>query len=613
MILRPYQQEATDAALEWIKRCTEPALIEAPTGAGKSLVASAIAGGYLALSGGKRKVLVTAPTGKLVEQNYAKWLATGNPASIYSASAGRKDMHHQVVFGTPGTIVNGITHFAGQVGMVIMDEAHGLTPTMHKIIDRLREGNKHLRVVGMTATPYRLGRGYIYESHYLRGRVPDDQTKNPYFRQLVYTIDAHHLIECGYLTVPLIGHHDEEINYDTSGLVLNRMGQWDDESVNRAFVGKGRLTSQICANFVEKTRRRMGVMIFAATRQHAKEIADSLPPQWTGVVTGDYTTKQNEATLERFERREIKYLISVEMLTTGFDAPHVDAIVIMRMTESAGLLTQIMGRGLRLHPDKADCLMLDYCGAIEKHFPDGDLFAPEIRAFGASVGEKNIPAECPTCGHVNLFSGRKNDAEYPVNQFGYYEDLAANPIMAPDGITPMPAHYGRRCEGESFVAGLLERCGYRWSCKVCPECQAENDIAAKYCSECRAEIIDPNEKLRLEEVKMQTDPFRLRVEQCGGIKVTHWPGKEGKPDTVRVQYLTESADWVSEWYSPDSESAWAKGRWNKFCTGAFGYATTREQALELAPQARCPERISFQRKTGSKFFDIKALEWPAWQ
>jgi DNA repair protein RadD len=155
---------------------------------------------------------------------------------------------------------------------------------------------------------------------------------------------------------------------------------------------------------VAQARDRRGVMFFAATVQHAQEVHASLPPELSAIVTGSTPKGERDSILRRFVSRQIKYLVNVSVLTTGFDAPHVDLIAILRKTESVGLLQQIIGRGLRLCEGKTDCLVLDYTTNLDDHCPDGDLFAPTIRAGKASDdGTGACAAECEWCGYVNEF------------------------------------------------------------------------------------------------------------------------------------------------------------------------------------------------------------------
>ena len=101
--LRSYQQEAFQSVISYIRKCYEPCLIEAATGAGKSLIIASIAEWIHTNSG--KKGLCLAPSKELITQNHKKSLATGNPASIYCASV-TKSLTHDVVFGSPRTVLN---------------------------------------------------------------------------------------------------------------------------------------------------------------------------------------------------------------------------------------------------------------------------------------------------------------------------------------------------------------------------------------------------------------------------------------------------------------------------------------------------------------------------
>src|SRR6056297_2995924 len=135
MQLRPYQKKAHDAAWQHIKTSRDTCLIEAATGAGKSHIIAALARTIHAHTG--KRVLCLAPSAELVVQNREKFLATGSKASMFSASAGGKELRHPVVFGSPLTVKNRISSFTNGYAAVIVDEAHGLTPTLKGIIEAM--------------------------------------------------------------------------------------------------------------------------------------------------------------------------------------------------------------------------------------------------------------------------------------------------------------------------------------------------------------------------------------------------------------------------------------------------------------------------------------------
>lgn len=588
MPLRWYQQEASDAVIDWIRQSIEPCLVDAATGAGKSHVIADIARRVHDISKGK-KVLCLAPSAELVEQNVDKYRATGNPASMFSASAGETCLRHSVVFGTPLTVKNKIRRFGKEFAAVIIDEAHGLTPSIKYIVDQLRELNPKLRVIGLTATPYRLGDGYIYKLDENGKPVPDrGVTDDAYFTKCVYKVAAHTLIKEGYLTPPTIGS-PQAGQYDTSGLVLNSQNKFNADDVDRAFHGHGRLTSQIVADIIAQSRGRKAVMIFAATLQHAAEVMASLPPSLSALIDGGTKKADRRRIIKAFKLGKIRYLVNVQVLTTGFDASIVDVIAIMRFTESAGLLQQIVGRGLRLHEGKYDCLILDYAGNLEKHCPDGDLFSPEIKAHKKEGSESGlINACCPDCSTDNTFSARKNTEGFEVDAQGYFIDLDGNRVMANEG--PIPAHYGRRCMGLYPVSGgTYAQCNYRWTSKRCPACMEHNDIAARYCTDCRAELIDPNEKLKLDFTRFKKDPTQIQCDRVVSWQQRKTMSRAGN-ECIRVDYVTEYRQF-SIWYMPEAKRGKPLADWRQFSDATAG-------------GENMPETITYKKDTETKMYRV---------
>ena len=592
MTLRPYQQAAVDAAVEWMKKTLAPACIEAATGAGKSHIIAEIARQIHHQT--SKRVLCLAPSAELVVQNHGKYLASGHRSSMFSASAGAKELRYSVVFGSPLTVKNRISAFkrAGADGyaLVVIDEAHGITPTVQGIVADMRQGNPNLRVLGLTATPYRLGSGWIFRED-AEGRINgEDTARDPYFAKCVYKVGARELIDQGFLTKPVIG----EINatgYDTAGLALNSRGQFDAEAVDRAYHGHGRKTAAIVADVVAQAANRQGVMFFAATVQHAREVLASLPPQLSAIVTGETPKGERDSLIRRFKARDLKYMVNVSVLTVGFDAPHVDLIAILRKTESVGLLQQIIGRGLRTSPGKTDCLVLDYTTNLEDHCPDGDLFAPVVKA-GKGGGEGGgLTCVCPICAYENSFTVNQQYLGVKTDAAGYALDLDGRQMMSDFG--PIPAHFGRRCMGmtQTGKRGEYERCGYRWTFKPCPHCEAENDIAARYCKECKGEIVDPNTRLRAEFKAFKRDPTQWQTDQV--ISMTAKEGVSAKGNkTLKVEWVTPFRQFTT-WFMPEARYQRALDQFNMWIS-----ATEDETAL--------PATVTYRKDPATNFFEIRA-------
>jgi len=604
MILRPYQEAATRAAKLWLKSSTDPCLIDAAPAAGKSFMVADLARWLRKVSGGRR-VLCLQPNAKLVVQNLEKFLMTGESASVFSASAGTKSTKNGVVFATPGTVKNSISRFcrSGQDGYcgVIIDEAHELTPTILSIIDAMRAANPNLRVIGLTGTPHRMGTGYIFRMWPDGRSNTDQQTRDPYFMKCVYRVSAREMLDQEFIT-PMEVCGINAAAYDADGIRLLPNGTANHSDVERAFVGHGRKTSAIVGDVIRQSNERGvkgGIMYFAATVQHAHEILASLPPENSALSAGDEGILRDRPATDKeivkaYRDGKIKHLVSVGKYTTGFDVSHTEVIALLRFTESASLLIQILGRAWRLHHEKPVSFLLDYAGNVNRHFPDGDIYNPEIRAKSAKSGGAPIKAHCPSCNAENEFGIRPEVAEagYQIDQNGYCLDLEGERVETDFG--PMPAHFGRRCFGmiQTKNAGKYDRCNYRWTSKPCPACDEPNDIAARYCISCKSEIVDPNEKLASDFKAHKKDPTRLQTDEVVSMVCREGVSQRGNK-TLRADFVTPYRSF-SVWFQPEATSTKGWYQWDLFVRncGATG---------ETVPQS-----ITYRKDAASGFYQIEA-------
>ncbi|QAX92365.1 ATP-dependent DNA helicase [Pantoea phage vB_PagM_LIET2] len=633
--LRPYQAEAVGCTLAHINHSMASAVIVLPTGAGKSLVVAELA--RLIHQRSNKPVLCLAPSAELVTQNRAKFMSYGYNASIYSSSAGGKSLRHPVVFGSPKTVYNDLKKF-GDFAAIIVDECQGITPTLVAIIDALRAKNPRVRLVGLTATPYRMGTGYIYKYHYINGPTDESNAYKPYFDTVVYELHASQLIQWGFLNPPRIGEVSE--SYDTSGLTLNRMGQFDAEKMSAVFEGWGRKTSLIVADVVRKSWNMRSVLMFAATREHANEVMASLPPGEFGAVFSNTPRMERTRILSDFTAGRFKYMVNQRILQVGFDSPLTDVIAVLTATESPGLYQQIVGRGTRLcdepYPDgrmKDHFLLLDYGGNIERHFGEtGDVFTPEIVARKPPEGTP-YNVTCPACNFVNTFTLRPNPEGLDIDKEGYFIDKRGRRVLQEvlkarrdeHGVyagdfeykdVPIPAHYGRRCINmitSKAVTRELVRCSHLFEYKDCPECGEPNDIAARFCSTCKGELVNPNEKLALEAARLEADPYAIKTAGVTRLYFTRTYTETTGDEAVRVSFVTDHKlkkfQQIEQTYAPDSEKASAIARWRDFSNKAWGEVLTVEQVIARRLEAKLPKAIRFQRKKGSRFIDLKNIIW----
>ncbi|MDN6180210.1 MAG: DEAD/DEAH box helicase [Halomonas subglaciescola] len=514
--LRPYQRDAVARVVAHFRTTSEPAVVVLPTGSGKSLVIAELA--RLA----RGRVLVLAHVRELVEQNHAKYEAYGLTADIFSAGLKRKQAGRQVVFGSVQSVVRSPERFAdGSFTLLVIDECHRVSPdenaSYRRVIDHLRRQNPSLKILGLTATPYRLGQGFIYHRHH-HGMVRGDD--DCFFRDCVFEQPLRLMVKQGYLARP--ERRDMAIeHYDFAGLAPTESGAFSEAAMNRVVAGN-RATPGIVADIIARAEKRQGVMIFAATVAHAEEVLGYLPEGEAALITGATDGHERAALIAAFKARKIKYLVNVAVLTTGFDAPHVDVIAILRPTESASLYQQIIGRGLRLSPGKDDCLVLDYAGN------PWDTYAPEVGEPRPASDSEPVQVICPECEHANLFWG-KYDGELLLE------------------------HYGRRChglveegerqDGAASGAGKQRQCSFRFRFKTCDECGAENDIAARHCHGCARLLVDADDKLK-DALKLKS----ARVLRVSGMQLEATANGRGLP-RLKITYHDEDGATLAEWFA----------------------------------------------------------------
>ncbi|MBA6381253.1 DEAD/DEAH box helicase [Colwellia sp. BRX10-1] len=597
--LRDYQQEAVSAVLKHFRKTNESAVIVLPTGSGKSLVIAELA--RLA----KRKILVLTHVKELVEQNHQKYESYGVTAGIYSAGLKLKETQHQVTFASIQSAVRNLDDFSEPYSLIIIDECHRVNlastelvkdkskeQTQEKasklsnsnqyqqIIEKLMQVNPDVKLLGLTATPYRLGMGWIYKKHY-RGFMRSEE-KRP-FEHCIYELPLRYLIKRQYLTEPNLVDATIE-HYDFSSLRANASGEYSPKDINHLLNKNPRVTQGIIEQVIELGYKRQGIMIFAATVEHAKEVFNYLPAQLSALITGATDNTERDKLIKAFKRKEIKYLVNVSVLTTGFDAPHVDMIAILRPTQSVSLYQQIIGRGLRLSDNKKDCLVIDYTGN------DFDLYHPEVGEKKPNSKSQPVQVICPSCEFPNLFWGICDDDGYLVE------------------------HYGRRCQGLIEEQGSQSQCNYRFVFKECPHCGGENDIAARNCLQCHEVLVDPDDMLK-KALQLKDS----KIIRCAGLNLTKVSDKGA--DKLKITYhdeegveLNESFDFtkpnqVKAFNDIFSKRLSAKISVQLGSTGSFE-VTTLEQALKLANILPCPDFVigrkqKFYWRVKNRLFDYQ--------
>ena len=505
--LREYQQEAVNNVIRFFRKRQDPAVIVLPTGAGKSLVIAELA----RIANGR--VLVLAHVKELVEQNYEKYKSYGLSAGIFSASLGKKDWDDKAIFGSVQSVARAPNEFFNNFSLLVIDECHRVdeeaSTQYQEVIVKLQERNPKLFVLGLTATPYRMGLGWIYEYSQL-GEIKSE--KKRFFKQCVYELPLSYMIKNKYLTIP-VKVDIPVTSYDFSELI-EKNRSYTTADIEEILKSQKRLTPLIIKNIIDITDKfnRKGVMIFSSTIKHAEEIMTYLPIGDARLVIGETEMKNRNEIINDFKEMKFKYLVNVSVLTTGFDAPHVDVIAILRPTESNSLYQQIIGRGLRLSEGKKDCYILDYTGMGH------DIYSPEIADKRPAKDTVPVFVPCPACGFENNFWGRADDDGQIID------------------------HFGRKCKGATQDANTFKviPCGFRFRFKICHACGCENDITARECEKCKAMLIDADTKLK--QAKLSKNAHVLTPDR---ITFEERKDKNNNP-YLEIKYYDFDAKYVSE-------------------------------------------------------------------
>jgi DNA repair protein RadD len=429
MQARWYQTEARAAIYRALEHSTANPVVVLPTGSGKTIVIAEVARDVRGWGG---RVLVLAHRKELLEQSYEKLLAIAPElfpdVGLLSAGLGRRDTECSILIAG----IQSSYRRANEIGprnLVIVDEAH-LIPTdgegmYQTLLNDLTILNRAVRVVGLTATPYRLDCGYVCG--------PDH-----FLNEVVYDVPIPVLIAEGHLSKLTSKAARNAVDAST---VHVRGGDWVAGELD-AICSEAALVEAACREIATKTSGRKSTLVFCSGRKHARAVFDELNRLAHGsceYLDGETPAGERRDILERFKSGCVAYLINIDVLTTGFDAPNVDAIALLRPTLSPGLYYQMVGRGLRTAPGKRDCLVLDFGGNVERHGPiDRVEVGPK-----QSTGTGAAPAKaCPKCAEVVPAGSRTCSScghEFPPPELKHDRRAAEAAILSSD-VEPYRVH-----------------------------------------------------------------------------------------------------------------------------------------------------------------------------
>lgn len=378
---RPYQIDALEALDLHMRTKENNPCVVIPTGGGKSILMA------WAIQQWKRdyppfRAIVLAHRKELVQQNAGELasLLPGGDIGIYSAGLGKRSIDCSVTFASIDSVYNKWGEFP-PFDVIIIDEAHRIPARgegkYRQFISGCRKFSKNMRVIGFTATPFRMGCGPIcHKDHILQ--------------EICYEANVGDLIAQGFLCK--LRSKVGDVRADLSEVKRNHGGDYQERSLAKAVDTPGLVQAAIqSAMRIITTEERRSVVFFCVDVKHC--LAVSLELRKYGIhapcVTGNTPATERDRIANDFKEGRIRAICNVNVYTEGFNAKRVDCIVLLRPTLSPGLFLQMVGRGLRLHESKQNCLVLDYARCIDTHGP--------IDCMDAGAAKL---ADCGNCGDV---------------------------------------------------------------------------------------------------------------------------------------------------------------------------------------------------------------------
>lgn len=455
LTLRPYQQRVLDELWAWFEANGDgDPIVEACVGAGKSVIIAELCRRAIMQAPGTR-ILMLVHVKELLEQNLHKLVTVwpGAPVGVYSASVGSRQLGRSITYATIGSVANRAPDL-GRVDILLVDECHLIGPSestqYRRLIDKLRSYCPAMRVVGWTGTAFR-GDGIWL-------------TQQGLFSHVAARIGMAELLEAGYLA-PLVTI-ETDTRIDTDGVKLVA-GEYNIGQLAKAS-DKDELVRAACAELVRLAAARKRWLVFAVTVAHAEHIAAELR-QAHGiaceVVSADTPKGEREQTIREFRAGRLRALVNVAVLTTGFDAPQIDCIALLRATKSPVLYVQIAGRGMRTAPGKTDCLWLDFTDTTATLGPvdaikgrsrkpqreDAESVAPFRHCDECGNPAPAAAAACPHCGHLFPAVERvKHEARADTTS----SVLSSGPQWYSVTRVNYRRHHGRK-EGDAFKPDTL--------------------------------------------------------------------------------------------------------------------------------------------------------------
>ena len=391
MQLREYQSRSIELLYDWMSNNKGHPCVVMPTGSGKSHVIAALCKDAIQ-TWPETRILMLTHVKELIEQNAEKmrlhW--PGAPLGIYSASVGKRQLGEPITFAGIQS-VRDKAKLIGHIDLIIIDECHLVNHKdeggYRKLIGELIAVNPALRIIGYSATPYRLGHGLITD-------------KPALFDDLLTPVSIEELVFKGYLAT--LRSKVTKAKLDVSG-VKKRGGEFI-ESELQAAVDTDDKNQAVVHEVMGLAGERKAWLFFCAGVKHAEHVAEVLRQHGVTAecVTGETPKKERERMLADFKAGRVRALTNANVLTTGFDYPDIDLVVMLRPTMSASLYVQMAGRGMRVKSHTDHCLVLDFAGVVESHGPITNVQPPKKGGDGNGEAPVKVCDHCGELVHISV-------------------------------------------------------------------------------------------------------------------------------------------------------------------------------------------------------------------
>lgn len=474
MKLRYYQEEALVAADEYLTTRQGSPCIVLPTGAGKTIVIAELCRKIQSYGG---RVLVLAHVKELLEQASDKLLSLDSSldVGVYSASLRRRDTSNSIICAGVQSVYNKGFEICQEspIDVVIVDEAHRIPldgdGMYRSLLKDLKTANPKTRTIGLTATPYRTGSGWVCG--------PDN-----ILTEICYEVDIKRLIKDGFLC-PLRSR-SSKLEADTGGLRVQR-GDFVQSDMSDLFEGEQNVAPAV-EEILALTQDRNKALLFCCSVAHATDVAMRLESAGESVRVVTSQHEGRDSAVEAFRNGDCKFLVNVNVLTEGFDVPSVDCVALLRSTASPGLYYQMCGRGLRIDPSKKDCLILDYGQNVQRHGTLDDLQVKETgKGGGGEAPVKSCPEcmeimpastrICPACGHeMPIESGPRHGST--ADSLAPIAIEAEEPEQLPVEFVSYSVH---RKEGKPDSLKVSYHCGLRYPVSEWVSLNSTSDFAVR--------------------------------------------------------------------------------------------------------------------------------------